>query len=114
VIAVKLTKTEFLSLVQFVRSNCAMVDQIPLQQRPVRIMVQADYLASLTPARLHAWRLRHPRKEFKVSLKLTVAVAIHQEMQDTLITGIQQIVLLKLDQAMVDYLAPKPAFESLQ
>ena len=105
-IPLKLTRIEFQSMIQYLRFNTEGQRQVPFGHQSTNMLVLMDYLESWKILRLLSWSQRRPDKEFKLSIKLPVARALHQEMQHAMLTGHQQLLLDKLDQAIINYRDP--------
>ncbi|MEZ0484326.1 hypothetical protein [Fibrella aquatica] len=105
-LALRITPGEFRELVMFIRFNTHGHTSVPLHRRPLGLAVLHMYLTGLTPARLYTWQVRDRRKQYALKMPVTVALALHKEMQNAMLTGAQQLLLGTLDQAMVNYQNP--------
>lgn len=105
-ISLKITRNEFQVIVQFLRTHTAYQNQVPLVHQSTNMIILMDYLATWNPLRLLSWSHRLPTKEYRLGLKRVIALALYQEMQRVGLTDHQQILLNKLDQALVDYRDP--------
>lgn len=102
----KLYPGEFRVLIGYLRFNTEEHDQVPLRQQHVPTLVLLQYLRSWSASRLLVWKGRRPDKAFTLNVPLVVGLALYQEMQQQLLTGAQQLLLAKLDQAVVNYRSP--------
>ncbi|UHG93350.1 hypothetical protein [Spirosoma oryzicola] len=105
-ISLKLTRLEFQVMVQFLRWHTEYQNQVPLVHQSTNMIILMDYLATWNTLRLLNWSCRQPDKEYRLGLKRVIALALHQEMLRVKLTVHQQILLGKLDQAIVDYRDP--------
>jgi hypothetical protein len=108
-ITLKLTRTEFLSMILFLRKHTAGQEDVQLAYQSTIMLVLMDYLATWTSLRLVAWSQRRPDKKFRLSLKPVVARTLHQEMQHAKLTPHQQLFLNELDLAIVSHNRPSDA-----
>lgn len=102
-IALKLYPGELRELLGYVWVNTENQQHVPLPLQGVGKLVLLHYLAKWTPARIYAWQQRNSKKTYTLRLPVTVALALYQDMQSALLTGHQQLLLTKLDQALVNY-----------
>jgi hypothetical protein len=105
-IKLKLTPGEFAELYTFIKGLTSDQITLPLAHQPVRMLVLIEYLARWPNHRVVPWLIRPRHKEYSLSLKPVVAKTLHEEMEGTLLTGLQQLVLNKLDHAIVNYKSP--------
>ncbi|MCX6216534.1 hypothetical protein [Spirosoma sp.] len=105
-ITLKLYPAEFRVLIGYLRFNTQDQDQVPLVHQSLHRLVLLNYLQSWKVSRLLIWQGRRTDREFKLSMPLTVALALYQEMQSQLLTAHQQLLLAKLDQAVINYQSP--------
>ncbi|GAB3550676.1 hypothetical protein [Spirosoma fluminis] len=105
-LTLKLHPNEFKSLMQFLRLMQDVHGPVPLMQRHLAGMVLIGYLERWKPHQILAWGQRRVDKAYRLNLPLTVARALYQEMQCSELIGWQQIVLNKLDQALINYQDP--------
>ncbi len=105
-LTLRITPDEFWELLSFLRFITAGHTSVPLPQRPLVVAVLATYLLSLTPARLYAWQLRDYSKTYALKLSLPTALALHTDMQNTLLNHTQQCLLGKLDLALTNFREP--------
>ena len=97
---------EFRVLIQYLRFNTAGQDQVPLTHQSVSMLLMIAYLKSISVKRLITWNARRNDKQFRFSLPLPIALAIYQDMQQALLTSHQQLLLAKIDQAVINYRDP--------
>lgn len=105
-LSLSLYPAEFRVLIQYLRFNTADQDQVPLIHQSVSLLLMMNYLKSISVKRLLVWNARRTDKQFKFSLTLPVALAIYQDMQQALLTSHQQLLLAKIDQAIINYRDP--------
>ncbi|RIV20556.1 hypothetical protein DYU11_21155 [Fibrisoma montanum] len=74
------------------------------------MLVLRPYLESWNTQRLLVWRTRNPLKAYNLRIPLPVAKALYQEMLATNLTGYEQDLLARLDQAMVNYRHPSEPY----
>ncbi|RYC69773.1 hypothetical protein [Spirosoma sordidisoli] len=105
-ISLKLTPNEFKALILFVRGVVDIQSRLPIMDQHLSGLVLEQYLGKWRPHQLLAWGQRTAGKEFKLNLPLPVAKALWQEMQYSMLMGWQQLLLGKLDQALINYRNP--------
>lgn len=105
-LSLSLFPTEFRVLIQYLRFNTADQDQVPLIHQSVSMLLLIGYLKSISVKRLLIWNNRRTDKQYRFSLPLPVALAIYQDMQQAMLTGHQQLLLAKIDQAVINYRDP--------
>lgn len=102
-LSLKLYPAEFLELLNYLYQHTKGQDRVPLPYQSVGKLVLGQYLAKWTPSRILAWKQRRANKAFAFRLPETVALALYQDMLGGELTPMQQMLLSKLDQAMVNH-----------
>jgi len=105
---------DFRVMIGYLRFNLADQDKVPLRLQTLPMLVLLQYLNTFKPHKLIIWQHRRADKTYKVSMPLAVAKALHEDMQHALLTSHQQIVLAKLDQAIINYTDPFAQFSLLR
>lgn len=105
-LSLQLYPAEFRELIRYLRVNTQDADLVPLRQQHVPTLILLNYLRSWSTSRLLVWKGRRPDKAFKLNMPLVAALALYQVMQQQLLTGAQQLLLYRLDEAIVNYRYP--------
>lgn len=106
-LTLKLTPSEFRDLIYFLRMCTRGQQAVPLHQQSVAQLVLLDYHNRITATnRLLTWQRRSASKYYRCSLPLAVSKALHDQMQCYLLCPLEQILLDRLDQAIVNYQDP--------
>lgn len=87
----------------FIRASISGQDRLPLCQQTVTDLLLKEYLRSWTYKRMVSWHNRKPTRAYRCSLPLPVAAALYGQLQNFELTQPQQLLLGKLNQAMVNY-----------
>ena len=101
-----LTPTEFRDLMNFLRMCTQDQTDVPLRLQSVDMLVLLQYRRKIPPARLVTWQLRKPGKFYKHSMPVAVAKTLYNQFQSYLLHMHQQILLDRLDQAIINYQDP--------
>lgn len=102
----KLYPAEFGVLLGYLRFNTEGQESVPLQHQLVTKLVLLQYLQKWTPVRILAWRGKRANKAFSFRMPIVVGLSLYQDMKGALLTHHQQLLLDKLDQAIVNYRDP--------
>jgi hypothetical protein len=105
---------DFRVMIGYLNFNLAGQDQVPLRLQTVSMLVLLQYLKTFKAHKLLSWHQRRTDKTYKLSMPLAVAKALHEEMLNAMLTGHQQLLLNKLDQAIVNYTDPFSGFSLLR
>ena len=105
-LTLKLTPAEFRVLMNFLRMCTQDQIEVPLRLQSVTMLVLLQYWRKISPARLATWQLRRSEKFYKHSMPVAVAKACYDLMQAYLLNSHQQILLDRLDQAIINYQDP--------
>lgn len=76
-VTLKLTRTEFQTMVVFLRNHTQWNHQLPLINRIPSLMLLEDYLVTWKTVRLVSWIQRRPDKTYGLSLKPAEALPLH-------------------------------------
>lgn len=106
-LTLKLYPAEFGVLIGYLKFNTEYQDQVPLQHQLVGKLIMLNYISKWSPIRIYAWRQKNPRKAHALRLPVVVALALWQDMQKAMLTGHQQVLLNKLDHAIISYQNPR-------
>ncbi len=102
-LTLSLYPTEFAALIAFLSRISRDNLDLPLKQQSLTVCVLLAFQATLRLEQLFAWGQRDARRSYKYRLPVTVARALHQEMQYHPLNPDQQTLLRHLDQAISTY-----------
>lgn len=106
-IALKLYPSEFRELMGYLWIHTEGQQYLSLDLQQVGKLILINYRDKWTSSRLKIWKHRRADREFTLRLPVVVFLAFYQDMQGVLLTDYQQLLLDKLNQAIVDYQPPR-------
>lgn len=110
-LSLQLFPSEFRELIGYLTVNTEYQQTVPLRLQLVGKLIMLNYISKWTPHRIYAWQQRNPKKAYALRLPVVVGLALWQDMRGALLTGHQQLLLSKLDQAIINYRHPhEPTF----
>lgn len=110
----KLYPSEFRELIGYLKAGTEGQETVPLQHQTVGKLILLGYISKWTPIRIYVWKQRSVTKTYSFRLPVVVGLAIYQDMQGALLTHHQQLLLAKLDQAIVNYQNPYATISPFQ
>ena len=105
-ITLKLYPSEFRELMGYLWIHTEGQQYLPLGLQQVGKLILINYRERWTRVRLQNWKNRQADKAFALRLTVVVALALYQDMQGVRLTSHQQLLLTKLDQAIINYQPP--------
>ena len=105
-LTLQLYPSEFRELIGYIHFNTEGQADVPLQQQSVGKLILLSYIGTWTPVRIYVWKQRKVTKTYALRLPVVVGLAPYRDMLGNGLTGQQQLLLAKLDLAIINYQNP--------